>query len=680
MADASKAVFLSYASQDAGAARRICEALRAAGVEVWFDQSELRGGDAWDAAIKRQIKACALFIPVISRNTHAREEGYFRLEWKLAVDRSHLMTTSRTFLLPVAIDTTGDDDEQVPDRFRELQWTRLPDGETPAAFVERVQRLLNIEHQPMPAAARPPEPPAVAPPQAVAPGAAPVRLFARRSWLTWGLVAVALVTLGYFAVHRLIAGKPGVPSTTGSAATAPVTANAIPEKSIAVLPFVDMSEKRDQEYFSDGLTEELLDLLAQVPDLYVPARTSSFFFKGKAEDVPTIAQKLRVAHILEGSVRRAGNTIRVTAQLIRADNGYHLWSNAYDRDLKDIFKVQDEIAAAVVEALKAKLLPSQVLSSRHETANTEAYAQYLIGNEIRIRDNPATNPQALAAYRKSVALDPKYAPAYAGISDTEWRIADQATGEAAAYQRAAAAAEKAIELAPNSAEGYWARGQLRNNYFFDWNGAQADYERALKLEPNDVRTLVDEAMLLATLGRMQEGIAVLRHAVELDPMSVYARRRLAWLLMHDGQFQAARDAVNRVLQINPQGDQIRYASHIELLAGRPRAGIAAMPATKEDGNQIVLAMLYYSAGQKAESQRSLDIVLARHSNVWGYQIAQIYAWRGEKDKAFEWLERSYQSHDGGLSYLVYDRMLHSLHSDPRYAALLKKLNLPVPPN
>jgi hypothetical protein len=286
MADASKAVFLSYASQDAGAARRICEALRAAGVEVWFDQSELRGGDAWDAAIKRQIKACALFIPVISRNTHAREEGYFRLEWKLAVDRSHLMTTSRTFLLPVAIDTTGDDDEQVPDRFRELQWTRLPDGETPAAFVERVQRLLNIEHQPMPAAARPPEPPAAAPPQAVAPGAAPVRLFARRSWLTWGLVAVALVTLGYFAVHRLIAGKPAVPSTTGSAATAPVTANAIPEKSIAVLPFVDMSEKRDQEYFSDGLTEELLDLLAQVPDLYVPARTSSFFSRERPRMFP----------------------------------------------------------------------------------------------------------------------------------------------------------------------------------------------------------------------------------------------------------------------------------------------------------------------------------------------------------------------------------------------------------
>ena len=159
----------------------------------------------------------------------------------------------------------------------------------------------------------------------------------------------------------------------------------MPEKSIAVLPFVDMSEKRDQEYFSDGLTEELLDMLSQVPDLRVPARTSSFYFKGRSEDIPTIAQKLRVAHVLEGSVRKAGNTIRVTAQLIRADNGYHLWSKTYDRDFKDIFKVQDEIAAAVVEALKAKLLPAQEISSRHKTTNTEAYRQYLLGNQFRTR-------------------------------------------------------------------------------------------------------------------------------------------------------------------------------------------------------------------------------------------------------------------------------------------------------
>ena len=685
MTESSKAVFLSYASQDAGAARRICEALRAAGIEVWFDQSALRGGDAWDAAIRRQIKNCALFIPVISLNTHIREEGYFRLEWKLAVDRSHLMTTSRTFLLPVAIDEIGEDDEQVPDRFRELQWSRLPGGETSPAFVERVLRLVAPERPPLAPAPRPPETTvpakgAVREEHGVSPFDAtqivhkPPKI--RLSVVL--IVAVTIIAIGYPAVSRWSASKHQSETGHGALTTAKSSApaqNAIPDKSIAVLPFVDMSEKRDQEYFSDGLTEELLDLLSQVPDLYVPARTSSFYFKGKSEDVATIAQKLRVAHVLEGSVRKAGTTIRVTAQLIRADNGYHLWSKAYDRDVKDIFKVQDEIATAVVEALKAKLLPAQGLASRHRTANTEAYTQYLLGNQFRLRDTPGPNRLALAAYQKAIALDPDYAAAYSGLSDTEWRIADQSTGEAAGYERAAAAAEKAIELAPDSPEGYWARGQLRSTYYFDWKGAQADVEKALALDPNFVQASVDEALNLATLGRLQQGIEVLRKSVALDPMSVLARRRLAWLLMHDAQFSKAREEINRVLDINPQGDSLYYASQLEILAGRPREALAALPDDSNEGQHIARAMAEYSLGHAAESQRSLDFLLTHHANVWGYQIAEVYAWRGEKDKAFEWLERSYQRHDGGLTYLSYDRYLAHLRGDPRYQPLLRKLKL-----
>jgi tetratricopeptide (TPR) repeat protein len=220
-----------------------------------------------------------------------------------------------------------------------------------------------------------------------------------------------------------------------------------------------------------------------VPDLRVSARTSSFYFKGKSEDVAAIAQKLRVAQILEGSVRKAGNTIRVTAQLIRADNGYHLWSKTYDRDVKDIFKIQDEIASAVVDALKAQLLPAQQIASRHRTDNTEAYTEYLLGNRFRGRDTVEDNRQALAAYQKAVALDPGYAAAYSGLADAEWRIADMLTGEAAGYQRASAAADKAIALAADSPEGYWARARLRNNYFFDWHGAGADYQEALAGQP-----------------------------------------------------------------------------------------------------------------------------------------------------------------------------------------------------
>jgi len=487
------------------------------------------------------------------------------------------MTTSRTFLLPVAIDETSEEDEQVPDRFRELQWTRLPGGETPPAFVERVRRLLAPEAPPVSAAPRAadttvpaagssrgaPVPTAPTAPEVPRNVRAPGRF--RLGWML--VVATTIIAIGYPAITEWSRTRHAAEG--GSNAPAPAK-SAIPDKSIAVLPFVDMSEKRDQEYFSDGLTEELLDLLSQVPDLYVPARTSSFYFKGKAEDVATIAQKLRVAHVLEGSVRKAGSTIRVTAQLIRADNGYHLWSKAYDRDVKDIFKVQDEIAAAVVEALKAKLLPAQELASRHRTTNTEAYTQYLLGNQFRLRDQPEPNRQALAAYQKAIALDHNYAAAYSGLSDTEWRIADQTTGEAAGYERAAAAADKAIQLAPDSPEGYWARALLRGNYYFDWNGSQSDLQKALALNPNYVPALVDEALLLATIGRLPEGVETLRKALARDPMSVLARRRLAWLLMHEGQFEQARGEIRRVLDIDPQGDPLFYVSQLEILAGRQR--------------------------------------------------------------------------------------------------------------
>ena len=188
---------------------------------------------------------------------------------------------------------------------------------------------------------------------------------------------------------------------------------------------------------------------------------------------------------------------------------------------------------------------------------------------------------------------------------------------------------------------------------------------------------VDEALLLATLGRMQEGIATLRKAIALDPMSVLAQRRLAWLLMHGGQFSQARVTMKRVLEINPQGDQLYYATLLEVLAGRPREALATFPANGTEDEYIARAMADFSLGHAAESQRSLDYLLAHHSNVWGYQIAQVYAWRGEKDKAFEWLDRAYRRHDGGLTYVTYDRFLVSLRGDPRYLALLRKLKLPV---
>jgi TolB-like protein len=678
MTEPAKAVFLSYASQDAAAARPICEALRAAGIEVWFDQSELRGGDVWDQTIRRQIRDCALFLPIISSHTQARPEGYFRLEWRLAEQRTHLMGRSRTFIVPVCVDDTPEAEADVPDSFSAAQWTRLPGGSTPPAFVERIGRLLssNAEH----AASAPARSAAAAAPAKADPDAAAATRHshtAGRPKLAWLVVAGAVViAAGYFALNRWVLSKHSVESASATGQSTAAAQNAIPEKSIAVLPFVDLSEKKDQEYFSDGLAEELIDLLAQVPNLKVSARTSSFYFKGKSEDIATIAQKLRVAHVLEGSVRKAGDTIRVTAQLIRADNGYHLWSKTYDRDVKDIFKVQDEIAAAVVAALKAQLLPAQQIASRHRTDNTEAYTEYLVGNQFRVRDTVEANTQALAAYRKAVALDPNYAAAYSGIADAQWRLADQSTGQAADYVSALAAAEKAIELAPDSPEGYWARAQLRNYYYFDWQGAEADFQKALALDANFTPAQVDYAALLATLGRVPDGLKMLRATVALDPLSVPAWRQLAALLIDSGQFAEARVAARRVAEASPAGDPRQTLATIDLFDGRAQQALAETQPNGSIYYLMVTAMANHTLGHSTESQRALDEFIRQGAKSLAYQIGGVYAWRGERDKAFEWLDRALRQRDGGLTYIKHDRILASLHGDPRYHALLRELKLP----
>jgi TolB-like protein len=329
--DPCRAVFLSYASQDAEAAQQLCNALRAAGIEVWFDQSELRGGDAWDVSIRRQIKSCALFIPVISKNTHNRGEGYFRLEWKLAVDRSHLMASDLPFLLPVVIDDTPDQEDRLPDRFREVQWSRLPDGQRTDAFVDHVRRLLSPDST-TPAAA------GVRSSTGGASSATSTRSTPRTSrsfvpWIVGGIVALATA---YFVADKFFALKIAAP-TQEARVKGRVQAEAASDKSIAVLPFTDMSEKKDQEYFSDGLSEDLITALSQFPGLKVIGRTSSFKFRDSKEDSQTIGAKLGVAHLLEGSVRHAGDKVRVSAELIDASDGSTKWSERYDRPYKDLF-------------------------------------------------------------------------------------------------------------------------------------------------------------------------------------------------------------------------------------------------------------------------------------------------------------------------------------------------------
>jgi TolB-like protein/Flp pilus assembly protein TadD len=578
MTEPTRAVFLSYASQDAEAARRICEALRSAGIEVWFDQSELRGGDAWDQSIRKQIKNCALFMPVISHATHDRREGYFRLEWKLAVDRSHLMDAEMAFLLPVVIDDTRDDDERVPERFRELQWTRLPGGETPPAFVERVARLLSPEPSEDigPSPTRTPASAASRPRTAnTAPG---------KGWRLAPLLiaAVALLAVGYFAWDRFVLSK----RATATLPSAPVT-DAIPEQSIAVLPFVNMSSDKEQEYFSDGLTEQMIELLSQVPDLRVPARTSSFYFKGKNEPIASMAQQLKVAHVLEGSVRKAGKRLRITAQLIRADSGYHLWSQTYDRDDTDIFAVQDEIAQAVVSALKLKLAAGAQVTGSRGTTNTEAYNQYLLGRQLYRRSTPEGYRHSVEAYRKAIALDPNYAAAYAGLALSEAFVGDLTGDTQGAVERAGQNADKAITLAPNDATGYATRSFIRSTLLWDWAGAQADIEKALSLDPHNSDVQHRYAYLLDSLGRLPEAIAAQKKATELDPLSPNSWTNLGYSYTEAGNYVAADAAFGRAIELEPTHTYALYnLAILRLLQGQAQEAITVAQNIDNDALRL----------------------------------------------------------------------------------------------
>src|ERR1700733_9997265 len=382
-------------------------------------------------------------------------------------------------------------------------------------------------------------------------------------------VVAILATVGYARYRESRAEV-----TVSAAAT-----NVVSDKSIAVLPFVDMSEHKDQEYFSDGLSEELIDLLSKISALHVPARTSSFYFKGKQTTIADIAKALGVAHVLEGSVRKSGNTLRVTAQLIRTDNGYHMWSETYDRQLDDVFKMQDEIAGAVVKALKVSLLEAATPSAQdHQTANPEAYNQYLIGRHLLSGGNWAVDRSAAEAFKRAVDLDPSYAPAWAGLAEAILEGAGDCASVAECTIKSHAAqiaADKAISLGPDLADGYAARGYIRAWGLWDFQGAGEDLRRALALEPENSDVLSKyAASVLMPNGRLDEAVSAAEKALKVDPLNADTWRRLGAVQFFRGDYRAAREAMQRSLEINPeQSNTASYLAFTFLVTGDPASAL-----------------------------------------------------------------------------------------------------------
>jgi TolB-like protein/Flp pilus assembly protein TadD len=652
----AQAVFVSYASQDAEAAARICDTLRSAGIEVWLDKNELRGGEAWDHSIRKQIKACALFIPVISKHTHERAEGYFRLEWKLAVDRSHLIAAHKAFLVPVVIDDTGEDEDHVPDKFREVQWTRLTAGNTPPEFVTRIQQLLS-------GASGQPEP--RRPAAAVASAKSSERI-------PLALAIVVLAAIGaFFLVEKPWTAKPEAP-----AAFSP------PPHSIAVLPFANMSGDKEQEYLSDGLTEELLNSLAEINELQVAARTSAFSFKGKDTDIATIARKLNVAAVLEGSMRRSGNTLRITVQLINAVTGFHLWSHTYDRDLGDVLKLESDIAGAVASALKVSLLGDEVAKIElGGTRNSAAFDAYLRGRKAQLGGHTDKDFQtAIAAYTEAIGLDPNYALAYANRSISRSAYAGEASGAAIreSYDQAQSDAHKAIALAPDLAEGHLALAVHLENGLLDFARANDEYERALALAPGNAAVLRAYGYFAVLMGRTEPGLAAARHAVVLDPLNVNSHislgQALYWVGLHEEAIGVSQDA----LALDPDDPEALANRGLAYyaLGDFERARISCEGRPDYWQSQQCLAITYDKLGRRADAESMLAKLKASLGDGAAYQYAEIYAQWGDTTKALEGIDYATRVRDPGVEYLKADPLMDPLRKEQRFQAAIRELKFP----
>jgi adenylate cyclase len=481
------------------------------------------------------------------------------------------------------------------------------------------------------------------------------------------------------------------PSAVGATSAAPTVPAAGNFPSIAVLPFVNLSGDEENEYFADGLAEELLNMLTKIQGLRVASRTSAFFFKGKEVDIQTVAQKLNVATVLEGSVRKSGQRIRITAQLVQVATDSHVWSQTYDRTLDDIFAVQDDIAHAVVEELRGPLLgerpdakASAEVKAEVQAASTgraddpEAYRLYLQGRFYAERLTEADIARAVDLFRQALARDPAFALGWAGLARAQCAQAgERQLPVVEGNEQARESAQRALALAPDLDEGHVALGWVLCQYDWDWPGAEAEFKRALAVAPGNVDALRGCAYIARHLGRLDEAIVLACRAVALDPLSSRARFTLGSCYQWAGYLDEAVASYHATLDITPNAGAAHYAlSRMRLLQGR------AAEALEEAEREVLpyyrlqgVALAQHTLGAEAASNAALARLIEDYGDSSLVEIAQVYAWRGEVDLAFEWLERAYVARDPAMASSACNPLTLSLHGDPRWPALMQKMRL-----
>ncbi|HEY1837113.1 MAG TPA: tetratricopeptide repeat protein [Rhizomicrobium sp.] len=491
-------------------------------------------------------------------------------------------------------------------------------------------------------------------------------------WIIGALsVAVVLLLTDRFVRHDAGAAKP-----------------LVGEKSIAVLPLVNESGDSNALYFSDGLSEDFINALSQFPGLRVIARSSSFQFRDSKDSVAVIGAKLGVAHLLEGSVQRAGDTVRIVAELINASDGSTLWSERYDRPYKDLFKVQDDITDAVAAALKTRLLggaaqPAQ--GDRPPSGNLAAYNALLEGQFYLHRFNEQSEQKGVEAFQEAVKIDPEYAQAWAGLAmalqDVGYVQTDPAKMETK-YKQARAAADRASALGPNLSVVHIARGIILQYLDFDWNGAAAEFRRAAALAPGDVSPKSNLSVVLVTMGRTEEAVQLIRAALKIDPLRAQFYADLASYQLTLGRLPEAEQAMRRAIQLDPAGfNYYQELSFISIRRGDAQSALAeAQQESRQPYRDLNVALAMQISPDRVAADAALKNLIDKYADIAAYQVGDAYAIRKDPDNMFKWLERAYVQKDPGLLGMTGDPFILPYHHDPRFAALCVKAKLPVPEN
>jgi len=654
VAATSRPVFVSYASADAAIAQKVCAALETAGILCWIAPRDVVPGTLYADGIVGALDESKVLVLILSKDAVA--SAHVGRELERATSKRHPIVALRLDTAPL--------NRAFEYFLNQSQWIEMGGRGVDTAIarlVEAVGRHLaagaaTTEHAPQ------------APP---APNIGGRSAIPRSVWGIAAAVVVLALVAGYFVVDK------GWRSMSATAKHE--TASVISDKSIAVLPFVDMSEKQDQEYFSDGLSEELIDMLTKVPDLKVPARTSSFYFKDKRTTIGDIAKALGVSHVLEGSVRKSGRKLRITAQLIRVEGGYHVWSQTYDRDTGDIFQIQDDISSAVVSALKVSL-GAQGPPHNNVTPNKDAYDLYLLAqSRYEGANSHEAYQEIIGDLQEAIRLDPSFGRAWAFLSGTlstmaGYRFIDPTKG----FDDARSAALKAIELSPSVADGHRALAKILYLHDWEWQQANQEMQQALTIAPDDPRNLTAAGIIANILGSAKLAVQYSTRAVAKDPLSSTRWEQLGQNQMGAGHLVEAVVAFRRSQELNPSYLNAHWnLGTALLLTGNATDALAEFERESDDDNRVIgRALAYFALGRSVDA----DIALRKLEMLAGpgdaYGVAQIHAYRGERDQAFVWLTRAYEQREPDCAMVKLDPLFKSLHTDERYKAFLKKMNLP----